>query len=39
MLALRAALTGGGATLVLFWLAASGVAHGCDLYLRRPRAP
>ena len=26
-------------TLVLFWLAASGVAHGCDLYLRRPRAP
>jgi hypothetical protein len=39
MLALRAALTGGGANQVLFWLAMSGVAHGCDLYLRRPRAP
>jgi hypothetical protein len=38
MLALRAAVTGGGATLVLFWLAASGIAHALDLYLRRPPA-
>ena len=38
MLALRGAVTGGGAGVVLFWLAASGVAHACDMYLRRPPA-
>lgn len=37
MLALRAALAGAGATWVLAWLSAAGLAHGADIWRRWKR--